>query len=312
MSTQDQVNGYFQEYILYYCNHEQKDATFYDYINLTDVCTVGYDSNTPPQLVISGWLIGGYAAPSNALLLTYTFTNVDTYFNNFYVVPSEIKTTQPFSITTTALNNVINHSFMTGYVCLDTTAQALKFYTGSAWITSASRFLPSGAQTANLNMNTHEIDNVTTLYQSTPSCVSIWSSDNVSISFTANTPKVINITNFSQTVNPNSDFTFSSSTGQLTYTGATTRYFRVTVQYSYSALAIATTLTNYLSKNGSTSISGARTVITFLLLGQASVFNSYVSDIVQLATNDTIQLGGQLATTNSVSFQALNYCVQQV
>lgn len=393
MSTQSELNLNYSQYILYYCGFDQKDATVYQ-TDLSNVCTVGFDGSD--NIEIKTWLIGGYSQPSMPTLLGYTLANVQNWYNFFYIVPVDIGNAQLYKISTANLNMVRTDNSMIGYSVFDTTAQATKYWSGSAWEANSSKYLSSngGELKGDLDMKSNDIKNVDTLndvnasnlvsisstftngnvvtgssgkvvqdsgtaltalvlkagdtmtgtlnsraliptsdntydlasssnkfkdlylsssvLQLTPSAISIWSSDNVSISFTANTPKLIPITNFSQSVNPKSDFSYTSSTGECKYTGSTTRYFRVTIQYSYAALAIATTLTNFISKNGSTSISGARTVVTFLLLGQASVFNSFITDIVQLATNDTIQLGGQLATSNNVSYQALNYCIQQI
>jgi hypothetical protein len=312
MSTQDQVNSYYQEYILYYCNSVNSDPTVYDYNGLSDVCSVAYDSNTPPQIVISGWLIGGYSQPSNATLLTYSFSTVDSFFQNFYVIPAAIQLAQPYTISTSNLNNVIPHSSMLGYLVFDSTVHALKFWNGSNWIVSSSLFLKldgSSTMSGNLNLGSNNIVSANNISQSTPSCISIWTSASSGISFTANTPKVVSLGSFSQALNPNSDFSYDSSTGQITYTGSVTRYFRITSQYSIAALAVASTHTNYLSKNGSTSISGQRVVNTFLLLGQANTSAYSLSDIIQLAQNDTIQLGGESSTTSTVTYSNISYSI---
>lgn len=312
MSTQDQVNAYYQEYILYYCNSVHSDTTVYDYIGLSDVCSVAYDSNTPPQIVISGWLIGGYSQPSNATLLTYSFSTVDAYYQNFYIIPAAIQVAQPYSISTANLNNVIAHSSMLGYLVFDTTTHSLKFWNGSSWIISSSLFLKLDGTTTmsgNLNLGSNNIVSCNNVSQSTPSAISIWTSASSGIAFTANSPQVVSLGSFSQAVNPNSDFSYNSSTGQITYTGSVTRYFKVTSQYSIAALAVASTHTNYLSKNGSTSISGQRAVNTFLLLGQANTAAYSLADIVQLAQNDTIQLGAQSSTTSTVTYSNISYSI---
>jgi hypothetical protein len=311
MSTQDQVDTYYQEYILYYCNSVHSDPTFYDFYGLSDVCSVAYDSNTPPQIVISGWLIGGYSAPSNATLLTYSFSTVDSFYQNFYIIPAAIQANEPYMISTSNLNNVIPHNFMIGYVVYDTTAQATKFWSGSSWDTTASRYLSNtgGTLSGNLNMGSNNIVSVNNVSQLTPSALSIYTSASSGISLTANTPQVISLGSFSQTVNPNSDFSFNSSTGQCTYTGSATRYFKVTCYFCVQALAIASTHTNYLSKNGSTSISGQRIVNTFLLLGAVNTNSHSISDIIQMATNDIIQLGGESSTTSTVTYSNISYSI---
>lgn len=163
--------------------------------------------------------------------------------------------------------------------------------------------------TTNLNMGGFNITNTNsiscvTLIQTQPSSISIWSSNTVGISFTANTARLIPITGFTQTVNPNSDFSFNSSTGLITYTGSTTRYFQVSILFSYQALGIASNFTSFISKNGGLTIPNMRTFVSFLLLGQTNYFTSNLFDTIQLATNDTIQLGGLLTSSSTVNYQA--------
>lgn len=311
---QSDYNSNPYQCILYYCNNINGDTTIYD-IFLSNVCSLGYDGSGNIQ--ISGWLIVAYGAPSTATILTYSISTVLTWYNNFYTIPLAIQAGQTYSITYSQLSAIRSDNTLLGCIVLDTTNGVLRTWGGGGlgWFTGSDKYLlknGTNSMTGNLNMGTNSINNAVTVYQSTPSCISIWSSDVVGVSFTANTPKVIAITGFSQSINPNSDFTFTSTTGQIQYTGSTSRYFRVTIQYSYAALALAATMTQYISKNGSTTINGARTVVTFILLGQLSVFNSMVTDIVQLNTNDTIQLGGELSSSNSVNIQAVAYSIQQI
>lgn len=143
------------------------------------------------------------------------------------------------------------------------------------------------------------------------SMITIWSGDSISSAFTANTPKLIPVTGFSQSINVSSDFSFNATTGVITYNGVTTRPYRVTILYSYQALALAATLTNFISKNSSLIIGGVRTVISFILLGQTNILNSFLTDVMILSMGDTIQLGGQFSTTNSVNFQAVSISINQ-
>jgi len=150
----------------------------------------------------------------------------------------------------------------------------------------------------------------TTLVQTQPTSISIWSSNTVGVSFTSGTARTVPITGFTQSVNPNSDFTFNASTGQVTYTGSSTRYFQVSLLFSYQPLGVASTFTSFISKNNSTSVSGMRTVITFLLLGATNYFTSNLFDTLQLATNDTIILGGLLSgTSTTINYQAVTYVI---
>lgn len=298
MSSQSDVNIYPNQFILYYCNNINADTTIYN-IYLSDVCTTSYDSKD--NLEISAWLISAYIAPTNVQLTSYILSTVLDWYNNFYTIPQEITDSQAYMISAANLALCRADASMIGFTIYDTTNHAKKNFNGTAWVLPSSQYLSTNGGVVNGNIS-----------QTLPSCLSIGSSDNVSTSFTSNTPKLISITGFSQTLNANNDFSFNSITGECKYTGSITRPFRVTIQYSYAALALASTMTNFISKNSSTTIPANRTVITFLLLGQASVFNSYISTNISLATNDTIILGGQLSTNNSVNIQAVSYNIEQI
>lgn len=310
---QSDYNSNPYQCILYYCNSPvgQNDSTVYDTL-LSNVCSLSYDING--DIVISGWLIVGYPAPSTATILSYNISDVLTFYNNFYTIPQMILAAQPYTMTTTDLNNVVAHPSMLGFLVFDSTAHMLKSWNGTTWIANSSLYLKlvGGTMTGDINLGSNNLVAVKTLTQSQPSCISIWTSANSSISFTANTPKVISLSSFAQTVNPNSDFSFNSSTGECKYTGSATKYFRVSVNYSMLSLAVASTQTNYISKNGSTSISGQRATNSYIVLGPLIVEAYSLEDIVQLSTNDTIQLGAQSSTTNSVSYSNISYAISQI
>lgn len=313
MSTQADLNLYPWQFILYYCNVANADPTVYA-TDLSNVCTISY--NASDNLVISGWLIGGYGAPSTPTLLTYPLATVLAAYSNFYTIPANIALAQPYSITTAALAGIRADASMVGYMVYDTTVKATKTWNGTIWATFAQTFLPlaGGTMTGALNMGGQAVSNASIVQQASPSGLCIWSPDSVSVSFTAATPKVVDITNFSQAVNPQSDFSFNSATGRATYTGSSTRYFRVSITYSTTKLIPITTqtLTTFISKNGSTSISGMRSTETFISLGIATSDNHTVSDTIRLATNDTIQLGASYTATTSVTFANVSYNITQV
>jgi len=340
MSTQAEINSNPYQYILYYVN--QNDPTTVYQTDCSDICSLFYDGSD--NLQVTGWLLEFDPPTMPTDLEAYTLSDVLDFYNNFYVIPSEIAANEPYMISTVDLENVRADNSMKGFVIYDTTVQATKYWSGIDWYTTASRYGGTGStgptgpmgqigvtgatgmigQTGatgasfpnpalvDLDMDTHNLLNVGTLYQSLPSCIGIWTSASTAISFTANTPKVVSLASFSQSVNPNSDFSYDSSTGEVTYTGASTRYFKVTVNFSCTALAVASTQTNYISLNGSTTIGAQRSVNSYLLLGQANIDSYSLSDIIQLATNDTVQLGSQLSTTNNVTFSNISYSISQL
>lgn len=298
MSTQTDVNMNPTQFILYYCNNINADAAIYN-IDLSNVCTFGYDAFG--NLQVFTWLLGNYGAPTNVQLTSYVLATVLTWYNYFYTLPLLIEDSQAFLISSIDLALVRADASMVGWLVYDTTNHNRKIWTGTVWDIPTALYLSTsgGVVTGNIS-------------QTNPSCLSIGSSDNVSTSFTANTPQLIPITGFTQSLNANSDFLFNSSNGECKYTGSVTRPFRVTIQYSYVALTLATTLTNFISKNSSVTIPISRSVVSFILGGQSNIFKSSISSNIILSTNDTIILGGNLDTSNSVSFQAVSYDIEQI
>ena len=285
MSTIDNYNQNYQLYILYYCNFVNGDTKVYNDMQLTDVCTVMYNPITN-NFEMSNWLIAAYPQPTIDSLLVYSLSTVSVWYDKFYTKPRQISTSQFTQVSTALLSEIRLQPSMIGMCIFDTTVQMIKYYNGTAWV-------------------------LTNIYPSVnPSCISIGSSDIVSVAFSANTVKLINITNFTVSL-PGNNFAFDSTTGKCTYTGIS-RPFRVTVQYSYSALAIAATMINYISKNGSLTLSNVRSVIGFLLLGQLVTLNSFISNNMLLSSGDTVQLAGSLTSSNSVNYQAVSYCIEEI
>ena len=140
---------------MYYCNSVNTDTTVYNQ-DLSNVCTVSF--NEDATLNISDWLIGGYSACTNTQLLTYVQSDVLAFFNNFYTIPSMIQANEPYMISTDDLKNVRADSSMIGFVIYDTTVQATKYWDGSSWGTTASRYLSSngGKVNGNVGINTND------------------------------------------------------------------------------------------------------------------------------------------------------------
>lgn len=311
MSTQSDLNNNPYSYFLYYC-YQNDPVTVYP-MDLSTVCTLYYDINSDIQ--INTWLVGGFGPPTMpTTLLAYPLATVLAFINNFYTIPQNIQIAQPYTIATADLNNVLPHPSMLGFLVFDSTTHGLKSWNGTSWISNSLLYvLKSGStMSGDLNMGSNNLLAVKTLSQSQPSCISISSSTSSAIAFSAGVAKTIGTSSFSQSVNANSDFSFNSTTGECKYTGTATKLFRVSVAYSMLSLAIASTQTNYLSKNGSTTISGQRAVNTYLLLGPATTDSYSLADVVELATNDTIQLGAQSSTTTNVTYSNISYAISQI
>ena len=153
MSSQAELNTYPGQFVLYYCNTINADATVYQ-TDLSNVCTLGFDGSG--NITISGWLIGGYAVPTPATLMTYVLVTVLDAYDNFYTIPAAIQTAQPYSITTTKLATIRADTSTIGFSVFDVTAQANKTWSGSAWQTNMQRFLVTtgGSLSGNLGLNT--------------------------------------------------------------------------------------------------------------------------------------------------------------
>ena len=377
--AQTNLNQNPEKYILYYANVAQADSTVYS-TDLSDVCSIYFDSSENVQ--ITGWLIGGYAAPTISTLLGYDFPTVLAFFNNFYTVPAAIAVTQYYPISTANLASVRADSSMMGYVVFDTTIQEERIFNGTSWTpfspdsylllaggtmsgaiamgsnnltgvgtinshtadnlvtntgtsasgnvanfsgtsgklitdsgASLSQYLPlvGGTMSGSLNMGSNAITGASTVYQTTPSAITAWTSGSTATSLTASTSAVIGVTGFTQILNPNSDFTLGTGTGQCKYTGSSTRYFRVSINFGVSVPAVLTTqtLTIFVTKNSPGSAAGSRAVFSVTLAG-ATAFTGQLSDIVQLANNDTIQLAALYTATASATFSNVNYAISQI
>lgn len=281
MSTQDQVNAAVYQYILYYMNVTHADSELYP-IDLSGVCTVGFTEDAPPQVEVKDWAIGGYLAPTNADLLASSAGLVLPWYDNWYVIPAAIGDWQSYQISTASLANVRADAVMIGYQVYDTTLKVQRIWNGAAWVI----------------MNT-----------STSSVSSTWSSDAMSSAFTANAPKVIDVTGFTQSVNSGSEWAVNASTGRHTYNGTITRPFRVTINYSNAKLAPLLTqeFTTFISKNGGTTINGKRLTETFSATTILDRDNHCLSTCVSMAPGDYIQLAGQYTATSNINIRDVSY-----
>jgi len=132
MSTQEELNFNAPQYILYYCNSPagQNDPTVYQ-TDLSIVCSLYFDEES--NVRISDWLLT-YIAPSTETMLSYTLTDVLTFFDNFYTKPSQVSASQYWKLSTAALLNIRADSSMIGFGVYDTTTKTNKFFNGTAWV----------------------------------------------------------------------------------------------------------------------------------------------------------------------------------
>lgn len=307
MSTQQNFNDYYQQFILYYCNFVNNDPIIYDFNSLSNVCSITYDGINN-MILISGWLISAYPQPSNSTLLSYVLSSVLNWFDWFYNKPQQITSSQPFKMSTSVLNSVRTDSSMIGYVVYDTTLKVRKVFNGTNWITSDTLYLPSNSD---IDLTNHNINNVLRLNQSSPSIASVTSSSSAPISFTANVSQNISLPGFTSSA-LSSDWSLNTSTGRLTYSGIT-KNFQVSASYSVNTLIPVSTqtLTIYLSKN-SAALNGPRNVQTFIILGLAYTYSSALNHILSFSNGDYIMLGGLYNATGNVTISNISYCISQI
>jgi hypothetical protein len=131
MSSQTELNENATKYILYFCGFVQSDPTVYDNISLSNVCQIDYDGSG--NLYIVTWYIGSYLAPSMPTLLSYTLADVSAWYDNFYVIPSNLATWQSNALSTTQIADVRTDSSMIGYLIFNTTESKYQYFDGSYW-----------------------------------------------------------------------------------------------------------------------------------------------------------------------------------
>ncbi len=279
MSTQAEVNASAYQYVLYYIGVDQKDSGIYP-IDLSGICVL--DFGPGDTIVCNSWLLGdSYPAPSNDTLLSYVSSTVLTWYANFYTTPAAIGDAQFYKISTSALSAIRADSSMIGFQAFDTTAKAQKIWNGISWASTA------------------------------PSVSSAWSSASTGVTFTANTPKVVDVSGFTQTDNTGSEWKVDTATGRHTYSGQT-RPFSISINYAVTKATVLTTqtLTSYISKNGSTTISGKRLRETFVLAGPSDTNPRCITANMQMSYGDYLQLGANYTSTiggGGISFSDVSY-----
>ncbi len=144
-----------------------------------------------------------------------------------------------------------------------------------------------------------------------PVITTAWSGVSGPVSFSANAGRLVSLGGFTQSINPSGQFTLDSASGKLTYTGHASIYVRVTVNYSVSMLAplAAQSLVTYISKNGSAAVAGPSNKLTFSPGGPVFALPGSLTDVLQLAHGDCIQLGAKYSATSPVPFSCISYAV---
>jgi hypothetical protein len=134
----------------------------------------------------------------------------------------------------------------------------------------------------------------TTLKLSTPICYAANRSASLGVSFTTTVAQLVALTSWTETIDPANLFTLTTTTGLLTYTGVTTLYFRCKMCINFSFNGASDSALHWISKNGSTTGVQPWTISQNGTNALNAVNPVVVESIQQLATNDTLQLIGNL------------------
>ncbi len=129
--NRNELNSNWIQTILYYCFIVGSGAMFdlYGY----GIGSYGYDENS--NLIITTWLLTTINEPTINDLLSYTISDVTTFYTNYYLNPTLIINTQPFFKISTADLQLIPLSLcVKGYGVYDTTTQNIKIYNGTEWV----------------------------------------------------------------------------------------------------------------------------------------------------------------------------------
>lgn len=133
MSTIEELSQTPLEYVLFYCNHVQKDPMIYE-TNCTNVFQACINKETQ-CLEIKDWLLKEkYEQPSIELLLTYKKDDVLTWYKSFYQQPIDIFNAQlAYKITEEDLKDLRTEDLLIDSVVYNTTVNRLQYWNGSTW-----------------------------------------------------------------------------------------------------------------------------------------------------------------------------------
>lgn len=171
---------------------------------------------------------------------------------------------------------------------------------------------PNNNNTCDLGMTSNYFNHlyINNVIQSTPSYCSIYNTAATALSMVATTTRTLPMVYILNS--QSSDFTATLATGIITYTGTSTKLFRISASICWTETGASQTIQLGISKNSS---------LTFQARVQCGVFGNTsevitesLNDIYSLATNDTITLIGNLSNgaTASITYQYCNICITQV
>lgn len=180
-----------------------------------------------------------------------------------------------------------------------------------------AQYLPSagGTMAGTLNMGNNPVTGATVVTQTTPIAYSVFSSTGGTVPVVAGVGKLISTVNATETFDPSNSFTITVSPnpnqGIITYTGATTLFFRVSVNYTVLKQNLAYVgFTIFLAKNGNLT-PGNSSYEEWNVTTDPNKVSRCFATTVQLATNDTIQLACVFTATGGVDIGQISYNISQ-
>jgi hypothetical protein len=132
------------------------------------------------------------------------------------------------------------------------------------------------------------------------------------VAFTVSTNKLVDIPGFSAELNPASEWAVTTTTGKCTYTGATTKYFKIDILFNIAPTTTSQTFLGYVAKNGNVATNPDYVLTNTGNIPGGTFMVVSAKTAVQMATNDTVQLAIQYGSSVSPTFRDCLYIITPV
>jgi hypothetical protein len=132
--SQDDLNNYPVEYLLYYLNVTLASPTIYVSV-FEEVCAADYNIETK-NFEITDWYLDPevYPEPSMETLIAFNVDTVLAWYKNFYTDPQAVIDTQAvFKISAVDLAALVIRPGMQDFIVYETDASKHKYLVGTTW-----------------------------------------------------------------------------------------------------------------------------------------------------------------------------------
>ena len=277
--TPEELQTYFVETVLYYLSLYHSTRYFgQDPYDINPVIGSRYFPDPEVnEFAVDAWEMTAYCTkPTNAQLEAFTLSTVLDFYNNCYKNPQLVLNAQPFEkLTQSEIKDLEKANIPSGSIVNNITSAQNEILYNSTWTAFPNRSLQTHVRhgTFTSAFNATEVKPVT---------------------FTCTNKESVN-------------FTLNTTTGVTTYNGGTQK-FKLKFNFSVAANDSATTgqLQSFVNINSETTSipsTQAKSRTTFIGSSLGTQFVS-VEDVLTLDTDDTVALGGYLA---SGSAQNIDY-----